>query len=273
MVISAYSKINIGLSVKEKRDDGFHEIDSYFVRTSLSDTLELEIEASDKLAIEIKSDIEYLGGKIDLMERAASLYSKESGNLFSLRININKRIPFKAGLGGGSSDAASVLLALNEKYRAFDGAALESLALSIGSDIPFFIRQYSIAHVRGRGELIEKAKGLASYMGLIIFMPREGASTAGAYSILDSMERDYKNLPPLTDSIDKKDYPNDFELIDNSLVFRLSREFPRQFVSLSGSGSAVYVLIKKRSDYERLYKRANDFALKENLAIYPALIV
>lgn len=273
MVISAYSKINVGLSIKDKRDDGFHEIDSYFVKTSLSDTLEIEIEDSDKLSIDIKSNLDYLEGKKDLMERAASLYSSESGILFSIKISIIKNIPSKAGLGGGSSDAASILSALNNRYSAFSDRELEALALDIGSDVPFFLKPFSIAHVRGRGEIIEKAGGLDSYMGLIIFMPRKGTSTIGAYRILDSMNREYKELPELSESINKEDYPNDFELIDNDLVATLSREFPRQFVSLSGSGSAVYVLIKKRTDYEKIYKKACDFALKANLDIYPAIII
>lgn len=273
MIVSAYSKINVGLSIKEKREDGFHEIDSYFVKTSLSDTIDIEIKDSDKLLIDIRSNIEYLDGKTDLMERAATLYSSKSGIVFKVNININKSIPSKAGLGGGSSDAASMLLALNEKYRAFDDLKLETLALSIGSDVPFFLKPYSIAHVKGRGEIIAKAEGLGSYRGLIIFMPKSGVETKSAYSILDSMKREYRNLPNLSDSIRKEDYPNDFELIDSKLVSEIAKEFPRQFISLSGSGSAVYVLIKKKSDYEKIYKKAYEFSIKENLDIYPAIII
>lgn len=274
MIVNAYSKINVGLAVKGKREDGFHEIDSYFVRTSLSDILEIDIKPSDELVIEIRSNVEYLdGSKPDLMEKAAKLYAAKSGKAFSIKIRVDKLIPSKAGLGGGSSDAASVLLALNKEFGAFSFAEIQELALSIGSDVPFFTSSLSLARIKGRGEIIEKAEGLDSYLGLIIFMPLEGVSTGNAYSYLDSIEREFVTLPSLTQSISKKDYPNDFERADDALVKKIEKAFPSHFVSLSGSGSAVYMLVKKGSDYEKLYLKAVALARKEHLELFPARFI
>ncbi len=272
MRAKAYAKVNIGLRVNSRRNDGFHDIDSYFARITLCDDIELKIDDSDVTSVTVKGNAGYMEkGKKDLMEKAALLFSEAASKHFTLEIAIIKRIPVKAGLGGGSSDAASVLLSLNNHYgNILSEESLFSIALAVGSDVPFFISQFNIAHVRGRGEIIEEAEGLSSYFGLLVFMPEHGIVTKSAYSYLDSLGRDDSLLPELRDRISSADFPNDFALIEHNLADSISSIFPGSFVSLSGSGSSVYVLIGKGLDYEKIYRKAEEFALKNNLRLYPA---
>ena len=275
MRVKAYAKINIGLRVNSKRADGFHEIDSYFAKITLCDDIELKINDSEETSVSIKGNAGYMeNGKPDLMERAAFLFSEASAKHFDLQIAIIKRIPVKAGLGGGSSDAASVLLSLNKHYgNILSEEALMSIALSVGSDVPFFLSHYDIAHVRGRGEILMEAKGLSDYFGLLVFMPEHGVSTKNAYSYLDSLNRDDSFLPELGKSVSYSDFPNDFALIEHSLSDALATAFPHSFASLSGSGSAVYMLVEKGGDYEGIYRKAEEYAVRNDLLLYPAQLL
>ena len=109
----AYGKVNIGLKVGEKRADGYHNIDSYFLLIPFFDELEFSL-AEGPYSVAIEGNEKYLAsGKMDIMEKAAFLYHERSGVDFSLRIKVSKHIPQEAGLGGGSTDASAVLSFLN----------------------------------------------------------------------------------------------------------------------------------------------------------------
>ena len=152
--VKAFAKINIGLKVGEKRSDGYHNIDSYFLRIPFFDELTLSLEEGE-YRVEIKGNEGYLEkGKTDIMEKAARLYSERTGKRFSLSIDIDKHIPEKAGLGGGSSDAAAVLLFLNKYFKSLDREELILLSQSVGADVPFFVSEEKLARVNGIGEIV-----------------------------------------------------------------------------------------------------------------------
>ena len=116
----AYAKINIGLYVKGKRPDGFHDLDSYFHLIGLHDEIDIDFFPSSETEVNIKGNGIYLDeGKEDLMAKALRLFSEKSFMCFRAEIAIVKHIPFKAGLGGGSSDAGLVLRWANEYYDLF----------------------------------------------------------------------------------------------------------------------------------------------------------
>ena len=151
----AYGKVNIGLKVGGKREDGYHDIDSYFLLIPFFDELSFSLE-DGKYSVDIEGNQGYLAeGKTDIMEKAAGIYSEATGLEFSLSIGIKKHIPDKAGLGGGSSDAASVLLFLNGLFKALDEKSLLELSSKVGADVPFFVSKAQLATVRCIGDIIQ----------------------------------------------------------------------------------------------------------------------
>ncbi|WP_114313490.1 4-(cytidine 5'-diphospho)-2-C-methyl-D-erythritol kinase [Thermus caldifontis] len=138
----AVAKVNLGLSLLGKRPDGYHELHTLFAALSFGDRLFLE---------PIPEGIEFRGryGRRNLAYRAAAAYLEAAGWPGGVRIVLEKALPEGAGLGGGSSDAAQVLLGLKEIYPA--EVDLQALALSLGADVPFFLRG-GVAEARGVGE-------------------------------------------------------------------------------------------------------------------------
>ena len=151
-VEKAYAKVNLTLAVGEKRPDGYHEVVSVMQRVSLHDTLTAERTAS---GISLTcSDPALPAGEENLAHRAATLFFRETGITGGAALALEKSIPSQAGLGGGSSDAASVLLALRRLYApALSDTALEAMAAALGSDVPFCVRGGTCL-AEGRGEIL-----------------------------------------------------------------------------------------------------------------------
>lgn len=242
----AYAKINIGLAVGKKREDGFHPIRSYFARIDLADEIYCVVEKSAETKIVVESDIQYLeNGKIDIAEKCARHFLNSLGLNASIYIRIKKNIPFKAGLGGGSADGATVLMILNEFF-SYPLAKDELIRLGsqCGSDIPFFLSDSAFAYVEGRGEIVKPLQKPAGFDYVLWAMPTEDVSTASAYALLDSLDYEFVSLPASCSyPINKEDYPNDFERVGSTLLDELMRSYGENaYVSLSGSGSCVYIL-------------------------------
>jgi len=178
--IEAPCKINLHLSIGEKRPDGFHNLSGLFVSLAFSDTIRFEITE--------KGDCHHLEDD-NLILRAISLFRRQTGLKFGLNIHLDKSIPVGAGLGGGSSDAASTLLALNQ-FAGYAGVALPTeelmeMAAFLGSDVPFFIKAGG-AFVSGRGEFVEPVE-LPKGLWVVLAMPPFPSDTALAYRRLDKM--------------------------------------------------------------------------------------
>ncbi len=149
--IRAYAKINLGLEVIRRRDDGFHELVTVLQTVSLYD----EIAVAPGEALTLRCDRKGMSGERNLVWRAADLLQKESGGQQGAVIDLMKTIPIAAGLGGGSSDAAAALRSLNELWGlGLSTTWLAELASQLGSDVPFFLRG-GTALATGRGELLE----------------------------------------------------------------------------------------------------------------------
>ena len=247
--IKAYAKVNIGLKVGKKRSDGYHDIDSYFLRIPFFDEITLSLEEGDYQVV-IKGNEDYLEkGKTDIMEKAARLYSEKTGKRFSLFIEIEKHIPEKAGLGGGSSDAASVLLFLNRYYKCLDKQELILLAKSVGADVPFFVSEAILARINGIGEIVLPLTYSLPYKYVSLFRAAgSGVSTKDAYERLDERMAEYSPLPPLSFPLKRESFPNDFELLEGrEMLKHISHLLTNNdFASLSGSGSVWFVLSEKQ---------------------------
>ncbi|MCU0795262.1 MAG: 4-(cytidine 5'-diphospho)-2-C-methyl-D-erythritol kinase [Akkermansiaceae bacterium] len=178
MIIDAPAKLNLSLRILGKRADGFHELESVMVRLpGLADRLEIEVADEDHFTCN-QPGVPLDGSNLVL--KAVAAIREVTGNRVPLRIHLEKRVPHGAGLGGGSSDAASTLLALDQMLGSGLGMdGLMELGGKLGSDIPFFMGP-AVARVRGRGEIIESGPTLPS-LPVLLFKPGFGVATPDAY--------------------------------------------------------------------------------------------
>ena len=148
--LEAHAKINLTLEILRRRDDGFHEIVSVVQTISLHDTVVIDHSES----LEVECEIEGLGVRDNLAYRAADLLREKSKTDLGAKVRIYKRIPVSAGLGGGSADAAAVLVGLNQHWKLeLALRELEGIASELGSDIPFLLTG-GAAMLTGRGERV-----------------------------------------------------------------------------------------------------------------------
>jgi len=177
--VSAPAKINLSLEVRGRRPDGFHEIETLMAPVSLADVLDIDISEGGGITFSC-SDPSLPAGDDNLVVRAAKIFFETAKIRQGARIHLEKRIPHGAGLGGGSSDAAATLMALNKLSGAnLEIPALSAIAAQLGSDIPFFIYR-SAAVCRGRGELVEPVN-FPHKLPLLLIKPPFGVPTPWAY--------------------------------------------------------------------------------------------
>jgi len=250
MQFKANAKINLGLFIKSKRPDGYHDLESIFVPIDWCDEIEIT-EAKgfsfDSSGIEIPND-----SNKNLIVQAYDLLNYEF-NLPALNIHLQKNVPIGAGLGGGSADAAFSLKALNEAFfLGIDQERLEELALELGSDCPFFI-QNKPALVTGRGEVFDYNidLDLKGYK-LIVVVPDIHISTAKAYSMIEPNDQreSLRDLLKLPINEWKNKISNDFETVlckehkELDDLRNLLLESDPIYSSMSGSGAAFFALYK-----------------------------
>lgn len=180
--LEAPAKINITLEVLGKLRNGYHAIRSVLVRLDdLADTIELRVTERDR-AIKVSSNSKSVpADESNTCYRAAAAYFAAIGKAAGAHIRIEKNIPIAAGLGGGSSDAASVLLALNTHFKdRLSPGKLEALSATIGKDVPFFLRGAKACHVSGMGERLRPIRAFPRSYFLIV-NSGVAVSTADAY--------------------------------------------------------------------------------------------
>ena len=258
MQIRAPAKINLSFRVLRRREDGFHEIETLMASISLFDEIKIE---PNKSGIQFDCDNTSLAGSNNLVVRAAELFFEKTKTEPAVAIALKKNIPHGAGLGGGSSDAATTLLGLNELLGANLGREeLADLAAQIGSDVPFFIYQ-SAAMCRGRGEIVMPAK-LNTPLSLLLFKPEFSVPTPWAYSRwMDS--RELPDVPYAVREFQGLQCVNDLERpVFEKFVFlaQMKRWLQRQpevgAALLSGSGSTVFAVLRPNANADLVGQRA-----------------
>lgn len=177
--LRAPAKLNLGLRILAHRPDGYHEIETLFLPLRLFDRIEVEREPAPGLRLEVL-DAELPTDGRNLAWRAAELACRASGLEPALSIRLQKSIPIAAGLGGGSSDAAALILAVEElSARPLDPDTRRALALELGADVPFFLDPRP-ALARGVGERLEPLAGVPELWWLLVLLPFP-VSTAESY--------------------------------------------------------------------------------------------
>lgn len=248
--IKAFAKVNLGLRVLEKRKDGYHNIETVMQTISLFDQLDISPASEDILLTTDNPDLPL--DESNLCYKAAKILFQASGRKQGVTIHIKKDIPIGGGLGGGSSDAASVLIGLNLLFSLnLSKQEMRKMALSIGSDVPFFI-DGGTAFISGRGENVEPINPEPFFNYLIVF-PNFGIDTKYAYDKINFLTK-RENYIKISDyNFDAGDLRNIKMLLENDFEEVMLREYTelkrvKQFlvqngaisVSLSGSGSSVY---------------------------------
>jgi 4-diphosphocytidyl-2-C-methyl-D-erythritol kinase len=248
------AKINLYLHVRQKRKDGFHELDTLFERVGLFDTVTLTARRSGTGVVCRGMGVP--GGPANLAYRAAELLRVKYGVTQGVTIRIEKRIPAAAGLGGGSSNAATVLAGLNKLWRLGLGKReLLSLGAEIGSDVPFFLLDTPFAVGRGRGEKLVAVTGKRPKIWHCLVKPPFGISTKEAYGALgpSSLTPHRGNAKLLLHSIKKGDAEGLSVRLVNSLETALNKrvrsitEIKNELLKkgalgalMCGSGSTVF---------------------------------
>lgn len=237
----ANAKINLFLDVTARREDGFHNIKSVMHSVSLCDILTVTAEKSDATEIVITTDVLGLStGNDNLIYRAAVKYLEYFGIKAAVKINLEKHIPIGAGLGGGSSDAAATLRAMNRIFEMGDLNDLLAIAEQLGSDVPFCVVG-GCAVCTGRGEHMEIIDGPSYY--IVIAIGRERVSTPTAYAALD---RKYSNFDPgvYIPRENISEFYNIFESVTeiNEIgeIKEIMKKSGAEHVLMSGSGPSVF---------------------------------
>ena len=256
----AFAKINLGLFVHGKRPDGFHELETVFQQLSLADNLFFEDVTS---GIEVVCEHPRVpSGSGNICYQAVVALQKIATVPHGIRIVIKKNIPVGAGLGGGSSDCAAVLMFLNKHWRL--GLSLEELSeigLTLGSDVPFFIYGGTM-YAQGRGEILTPISVDRAYACLLVY-PGIGISTAWVYRnykiSLTNMQKKCKlqNILPQTGVVGfGRCLRNDLESVilpEYPVIASIKKRLKQMgaLVSLmSGSGSTVFGLFDPEKEIE-----------------------
>ncbi len=190
VALAAPAKVNLGLRIVGRRDDGYHELESLFAPLDLADAVALRVEPAARAEVTLALDGPGEGAPADdtnLAARAARAFLERARVAARVEIGLTKRTPVAAGLGGGSSDAAAVLRGLAGALPdALDAAALADAALSLGADVPWFLDPRP-AWVGGIGERREPAPGLPQ-LALLLANPGQPLASAEVYRAYDALE-------------------------------------------------------------------------------------
>ena len=259
MQVLAPAKINLALRILKRRNDGFHEIETMIAPISLCDELKIAKEGAGQ-GIDFRCDDKTVPeGAENLVVRAAQLFFDKTKLKPDVSIELKKKIPHGAGLGGGSSDAAATFLGLNELFgTSLSRDELAEMAASIGSDVPFFLFQ-SAAFCSGRGEVVKPQK-LPTQLFLLLLKPEFSVSTPWAY------RRWQESIPEI--NYDEQEFAG------HRFVNHLERPVFEKFVFLallkmwlrrqpeigaalmSGSGSTIFAVLKDPKHAEAVADRA-----------------
>jgi 4-diphosphocytidyl-2-C-methyl-D-erythritol kinase len=286
MEITAPAKINLYLNVLYKRPDGYHEIETLFERISLADRLSVELTGGQTSITCDNPMVPTDPGS--LMMRVIGLFNAKSGARHRFRVHLEKKIPVSAGLGGGSSDAASLLMAMNiTAGNPLGMDCLSEIAASCGSDIPFFLQDTSFAVGRGRGESLRKVKSGLKIWHILINPPFE-VSTKDIYDGLDPLVLTRKVAVDTMFStfLRDKDYSGIAKNLCNDLqdvtlgkfpvlgkVFSALRESGAEGVLLSGSGPTVFGIFSEEKVFAARDTLSSVFPEKEGWRVFAACTV
>jgi 4-diphosphocytidyl-2-C-methyl-D-erythritol kinase len=262
MIYFPNAKINIGLNITEKRNDGFHNVETIFYPIGLSDILEINLS-------ENITSFKNTGLSVENMDFESNICYKAYQELcddFTLKpinIHLHKIIPFGAGLGGGSSDASFTLKALDSIHKLnLDNTTLLRYAEEIGSDCPFFILNKPCFATEKGNNLKPINLKLKDYF-LVLITPNIHINTAKAYSRINPQRPKASLMELIKQPIEnwKRSIKNDFEdtvFKDHPALKEIKDQLYNMgaiYASMSGSGSSIYGIFKEKIDLQNKFEK------------------
>lgn len=270
IVEKAPAKINLGLDVVARREDGFHDLAMIMVNVDLSDYITVTPRSDSQIVLECLAGKIPLNGKNHVYKAVQAL--RKHANIESgVSIKIEKNIPVSAGMAGGSSDAAATLRALNQLWSLdYSLEKLAAIGLEVGSDVPYCIYG-GCAYVTGRGEHVEPIAP-APKRWLVIVKPHLGVSTGTVFKEVDVTTIAHVNVAALKAAIEAGDYEEMLTHMGNSLEdITIARRPEIQKIKncltaagadialMSGSGPSVFAICKSDKVATRVLNSAKGF--------------
>lgn len=266
MYLKSYAKLNLAINVNGVREDGYHDLDMIMVPLKLFDFIEMErLNYKDTYVVCDELDLEI--GRYNLVTHTINKLREKYNFPTNYLVTIHKEIPIKAGLGGGSSNAATVLKAVikDNKIKA-DQQDLVDLSKSIGADVPYFLYN-TPARVRGIGEIVDPIKVKCKYHVLLV-KPSEGLDTKLVFAECDRHERNNTDIEALIEALRTGNDNEIAKLMKNALEDAAISMLPEikkikdslhndglNMVMMSGSGSCVFALSRSRFKLLKLYNK------------------
>lgn len=271
--LEAHAKLNLFLEILGKRDDGYHEISTVMQEINLADELIFEVMDEDTVILTCY-DQGVPAGEENIVWKAAWLIKKRADIKHGVKIHLTKRIPIGAGLGGGSSDAATTLKGLNTLWQiGLNDEKLTDMAAELGSDVPFFIKGKT-ALCKGRGELVSQIL-CDHYFKYILIYPDINISTGDIYRNLKlDLTKDREDVSFFINVLKSNNLhyigKHLFNRLEETIfsiypeLLRIKRQLKRfNFCGLqvSGSGSALFGLCERRCNAKEIKKEVEQHHL------------
>jgi 4-diphosphocytidyl-2-C-methyl-D-erythritol kinase len=279
LTLNSFAKLNLYLAIRNRRRDGFHTLNTIFERIDLTDKIVLKPLRNKKIRI-VSSSAGLPKGSSNLCFRAAKLLQDRLQIKEGVEIRIVKRIPIGSGMGGGSSNAASVLIGLNRLWKLkFSKDKLARLAAKIGSDVPFFVYDCPFALGKAKGDKISPLKQLDRLrLWHVLVVPKISVSTPLVYKKWDDLKagarkaniltRPAYSVNIMTSALRKNDFSLLSKAVFNSLEPVTAKLYPEvarikakllksgaQSILMSGSGPAVFGIVSSRKEAVRLRRQ------------------
>lgn len=268
--VAAPAKLNLFLHITGRRPDGYHLLQSVFMLIDWQDTLHFERRSGGQID---RQDLTVALPKDDLITKAAHLLQSETGCTWGVHISVQKEIPAQAGMGGGSSDAATCLLALNRLWGLrLSTQQLTTLGVKLGADVPFFLQGQN-AWVEGIGDKISPIP--LPHAQFVVIKPEIGLETAPIFAD-PRLKRDTK--PATIDGLVRTPYDfghNDLQAIAEQICPPVRHAIERLAAQglngkMTGSGSAVFALLPQGQIWQQDPDLANcQVRVCSNLAAHP----
>lgn len=250
-------KINLGLHILNKREDGFHNLETVFYPVAFKDALELIPNTNNDTEIEFTGTGLTVDGNAadNLCVKAYHLLKIDFPQLPAIKIHLHKAIPMGAGLGGGSADAAFMLKLLNEKFKLnLSTTQLINYALQLGSDCPFFIINKPCL-ATGRGEVLEELAVDLSVYKIVLINPGIHINTGWAFSNIRPVQpkKSVKEIVQQPVETWKNELENDFEapvFVAHPQIKAIKESLYQQgaiYAAMSGSGSTVFAIFEQNT--------------------------
>lgn len=270
IIEKAPAKINLGLDVLHKREDGYHELEMVMSSVDLADRLTFEKLPEDQIIIETNKAFLPVDKRNNVYQAAAILkerYSISEG----IKITIEKQIPVAAGLGGGSSDCAAALRGMNRLWNLdLSFAELVEMGLEVGTDVPYCLYG-TTSFIQGKGEIVRPLIPMPQCW-VILVKPRVSVSTRKIFQQVELKDLPHPDMRALSQAILSEDYDEMIRQMGNSLEATTIPKYPvvqqikdrmmqygADIALMTGSGPTVFALCRQHSRAQRIYNALKGF--------------